>query len=92
MENFEGNFKKNGIEVQQQCPICQNHRDLQELCFECPVLKQNVRITEQYESLFGSNITTNLARILVKIVKIRNSLKERPNCAPYQMGAASINM
>ena len=49
-----------------------------------------IGISEQYESIFGAIITTNLARTLVKIVNIRKSLPERPNCAPFQMGAASI--
>ena len=92
MENFEGNFKQKETKVSSKCPICQAHSDLQELCFECPVLKQKIGISEQYESIFGATITTNLARTLVKIVNIRKSLPERPNCAPFQMGAANIPM
>ena len=93
MENFEGNYKGKNIEGQQQCPVCQTHSDLQDLCFGCPVIKEKIGITEeQYASLFGSTITTKLAGILVKIVNIRKSLQERPNSAPYLMGAASINM
>ena len=40
VENFEVNYKQKETKVLSQCPICQAHSDVQELCFECPILKQ----------------------------------------------------
>ena len=68
MQNFTGNYKGNLNEL---CPLCYQHYDLQELCFECPIIKKKIVINERYESIFGSTITRNIASILVKIDKIR---------------------
>ena len=81
MANFDGNFR--GKETIGVCPVCGLHKDLQNLSFDCPVLKHELNITENYENLFTSTITQRLADILVKIVNIRKSLKERPSCAPF---------
>ena len=78
MANFDGNFK--GKETNVVCPVCGLHKDLQQLSFECPVLKKEMIITENYESIFTSTITKNLADILVKIVNIRKSLEEAQMC------------
>ena len=47
------------------------HFDLQELCFKCPILMKKIVIDEEYDSIFCSTITKNIARILVKIDQIR---------------------
>ena len=68
MQNFAGNFKGKSIEL---CPLCYQHYDLQELCFECPIIRKKIIIKESYESIFGSTITRNMASLLVQIDKIR---------------------
>ena len=78
MANFDGNFR--GKETNVVCLVCGLHKDLQQLSFECPVLKKEMIITENYESIFTSTITKNLADILVKIVNIRKSLEEAQMC------------
>ena len=61
MANFDGNFRCK--ETNEVCPVCGLHKDLQQLSFECPVLKKEMIITENYESIFTSTITKNLADI-----------------------------
>ena len=69
MAQFDGNFNGNGcISL---CPLCGDHSDLQHLCFACPVVLEKVAISQEYESIFGSKISTNLATTIQKIMKIR---------------------
>ena len=69
MAIFSGNFKGQG--PLDPCPLCGQHDDLQEWCFQCPVVKRKVEVTEEYENIFRKNISTNLARILSRIVELR---------------------
>ena len=93
MQIFDGNF--NGKETKVLCPLCAQHFDLQELCFDCPILRGKLRIEERYESIFGSVIKPTLARVLLGIETIRReehlSQIEAQKCTiPNSMGAASI--
>ena len=93
MQTFDGNL--NGKETEVLCPLCAEHFDLQELCFDCPIVRKKLRIEERYESIFGSVITTSLARVLLGIEQIRKeeylSQSEAQMCTiPNSMGAASI--
>ena len=92
MQNFDGNYK--GKNNEKLCPVCALHVDRQEFCFNCPGLRKIITITDEYESIFGSTITSNIARTLVNIDKIRKeylSLKEAQMCTtPNSVGAASI--
>ena len=47
-------------------------------------------MTENYGSILTSTITERLADILVKLINIRKSLKERPGCAPFKMAASIV--
>ena len=47
--NFNGNFKGNG--PLNLCPLCGTHSDIQELCFKCPIILNQVKITEDYENI-----------------------------------------
>ena len=70
MAKFQGNFKENGnVDF---CPLCGTHRDLQELSFQCPEILKKVKITEIYETIFGSKISLNLAKIVDEITRWRN--------------------
>ena len=69
MSNFSGNYRGKGpVEL---CPLCGQHEDLQHLCFECPVVLENVKIKEKYEEIFEPNITLTLAKTLSEIAKMR---------------------
>ena len=91
MQPFDGNM--NGTETKVLCPVCSQHSDLLELCFDCPILKKKLKIEERYESIFGSVITPTLARVLLGIEKIRKekhlSQTEAQMCTIPSMGAAS---
>ena len=70
MAKFQGNFKENGnVDF---CPLCGTHRDLQELSFQCPEILKKVEITEIYQTIFGSKISLNLAKIVDEITRWRN--------------------
>ena len=93
MQTFDGNL--NGKETKVLCPLCAEHFDLQETCFDCPILRKKLRIEDRYESIFGSVIPATLAKILLGIEKIRKeeylSQREAQMCTiPNSMGAASI--
>ena len=93
MQPFDDNFNGKGTKV--LCPLCAQHFDLQELCFDCPILRGKLRIEERYESIFGSVIKPTLARVLLGIETIRKeehlSQIEAQKCTiPNSMGAASI--
>ena len=68
--NFNGNFKGNGpLNI---CPLCGTHSDIQELCFKCPIILNQVKITEDYENIYKMPISRKLASDLLEITKIRN--------------------
>ena len=69
MSDFSGNYRGQGpVEL---CPLCGQHEDLQNLCFQCPVVLENVRIKGKYEEIFEPNITLTLAKTLSEIAKMR---------------------
>jgi hypothetical protein len=69
MALFSGNFKGHG--PPEPCPLCGQHDDLQDLCFQCPVVIGKLELTEKYENIYEKNISKRLARILIKIVEMR---------------------
>ena len=69
MALFSGNFK--GYGPPEPCPLCGQHDDLQDLCFQCPVVIGKLELTEKYENIYEKNISKRLARILIKIVEMR---------------------
>ena len=69
MALFSGNFK--GYGPPEPCPLCGQHDDLQDLCFQCPVVIGKLELTDKYENIYEKNISKRLARILIKIVEMR---------------------
>ena len=66
---FSENYRGSNPPV--PCPLCAQHLDLQELSFICPIIKEKIQINENYEKIFHPQITNNLAKILVAIMKLR---------------------
>ena len=69
MAQFSGNFKGQGPPG--LCPLCGLHSDLQQLCFQCPVVLGHIEIMEDYENIFESSISTSMAKTLHEIAKLR---------------------
>ena len=69
MAPFEGNFKGQG--PVDSCPLCGLHSDLQHLSFNCPVVIEKVEPTEEYEQIFGTKISTELAKCLQRMIELR---------------------
>ena len=61
--SFGGNFDPS--------PLCGEHPDLQELCFQCPEVVDKIQVNELYENIFKPKITSELATNLQEILKIR---------------------
>ena len=61
MANFNGNFRGHGSP--DACPLCGTHSDIQELCFKCPIILNQVKITENYENLYKQPLLRNLQAI-----------------------------
>ena len=81
MGDFSGNFKGDG--PVKLCPLCAEHDDLQNLIFQCPVvrnLQQNESV--HYDELFGSEISATLVEKLNKIERIRTEVKVCPQRTP----------
>ena len=57
------------------CPLCLLHLDCQALAFQCTVIKNNVKITESYSKLFDTSVTSVMAKMLVKIDRVRDDFK-----------------
>ena len=55
----------------QPCPLCHLHLDCQPLAFQCPVTKENMKVTEKYCDIFNTSVDKTLAVLLVKIDKLR---------------------
>ena len=69
MAQFSENFR--GSNPPAPCPLCSKHLDLQELSFVCPIARQKIQINETYDKIFHPQISNNLAKILVAIMKLR---------------------
>ena len=69
MIQFHGNFSGGG--PTNLCPLCGSHSDLQNLSFKCPTVLGEIQIEENYENLFGNNISLEMAKTLEHITKLR---------------------
>ena len=70
MANFSENFR--GASGPQVCPLCKTHLDSQNLSFQCPLVKENVKIEGQYYTIFTDNTDTKLVNTLVNVTKFRD--------------------
>ena len=69
MAKFSGNYKgKNPIKM---CPLCLSHPDTQEWSFKCLELKKHIKISGNYDDITEGNITKNLAKTTLAILKYR---------------------
>ena len=67
--NYSDNYR--GPTGLMPCPLCHLHLDCQPLAFQCPEIKQNIKVTENYTDIFKTSVDKSLAALLVKIDKFR---------------------
>ena len=93
MAKFGENFreKKNSI----LCPLCFKHLDSQKMSFEnCSVLKNNVKISGNYQQIFNPTVPTDTVKTLLQIDKFRDETLSRdtrptaPDNTPIILGAS----
>ena len=69
MAKFSGNYKgKNPIK---NCPLCSSHPDTQEWSFKCLEIMKNIKINDNHNDIIEGNITKNLAKTTLAIIKFR---------------------
>ena len=69
MAPFHGNYK--GKIPTKICPLCSSHPDTQEWSFKCSEIKKNVDVKGKYDDIIEGNISKNLAKTTLSIIKFR---------------------
>ena len=69
MAKYRDNYK--GQRGQAPCPLCNLHLDVQNLCFQCPSVRENVKLKGSYDQIFGNRISKELAKTVLQISKYR---------------------
>ena len=76
MAKFEDNYKNGRNHT--ICPLCHSHLDSQATAFQCPTLQAEINVNGNYEEVFKSDISKELAKTLTEIMKFRTQfLQER---------------
>ena len=72
-----GNFR--GGRPPQVCPVCKDVQteDTQPHIFECRIVKENVRISGDYETIFNKQVHAEFAESLENIEKFREIYSEK---------------
>ena len=74
MAQYSENYR--GGQGHLPCPLCLMHLDCQSMSFNCPSVKENIKIQGKYENIFCDKIEPELAETLVKIDKYRKTYIE----------------
>ena len=74
VEKFGENFR--GGTAQIMCPLCMLHLDNQELGFQCPEIKKELKVRGSLEDIYKENIPIETIRTLAKISDIRKSRQD----------------
>ena len=69
MSQYSENYR--GGQGHLPCPLCLFHLDCQSMSFNCPIVKQNVKIQGEYKDIFSENIKPELANTIIEIEKFR---------------------
>ena len=74
MANFKENYRGPG--GPQPCPLCNLHLDTQSLSFQCPLVKNNVKLEGKYNTIFSNKIDKTLVKTLLDINRFRKEFME----------------
>ena len=72
MAIYSDNYKGQGDVI--TCPLC--HLHFQKLSFQCPEVKKNIQIGGKYEKIFDAKISSELAKTVLHISKLRKEYME----------------
>ena len=76
MSSYGQNFSVNGRPT--ICPLCHNHTDSQKWSYNCSMIKQNVKIENNYSDIFSGQIKRDTVNTIMGIEKFRKEfLQER---------------
>ena len=53
------------------------NRDIKQIAFQCPKIKENVKINEQYKNISKEDIAKGLVETLMNIMKSRENSLDR---------------
>ena len=63
-------FAANYGQSQKLCPLCSDHEDCQEKCFnQCKVIREAIKMNNKHEEIFSDQPSKEIAIILGKIMK-----------------------
>ena len=74
MAIYSDNYKGQGDVI--TCPLCHLHLDVQNLSFQCTEVKKNIQIGGKYEEIFDDKISSELAKTVLHISKLRKEYME----------------
>ena len=74
MERYGENFRAGKAFI--ICPLCKLHIDSQELCFQCPVIKKELRVEGDISSIYKQNIDQKLAKAITRISDYRQDMRK----------------
>ena len=80
MSNFGENYR--GGRAQVNCPLCNDHRDKQELSYSCKVIQKEVELKGSFEDIYGDNISLQTIESLQNITEVRKKLLTNNNPLP----------
>ena len=72
MESFGENFRcgKNYV----ICPLCGLHRDSQDLCLQCPIIRQDIKSNGSISDIYGNEFENNIVHTIIKALEKRNEI------------------
>ena len=77
MENFGENFRCGKAHV--ICPLCGLHRDSQDLCLICPIIRQEIRSDGNISEIYGNEIQNDIIHTVIKVLeKRREIINQKP--------------
>ena len=59
------------------CPLCLNHKDSQNLSFQCQVIKKKMIITGNPEDVYSDNVKMETVKTIQQIMKIIEEILEK---------------
>ena len=77
MENFGENFRCGKAHV--ICLLCGLHRDSQDLCLICPIIRQEIRSDGNISEIYGNEIQNDIIHTVIKVLeKRREIINQKP--------------
>ena len=58
------------------CPLCKLHIDSQDLCFQCPVIKEELKVEGDISNIYKEDIDRKVVKALTRISDYRREISE----------------